>query len=393
MKKICVVTGTRAEYGLLFPLIKRIKNDKDADLSIAVTGSHLSMEYGLTYKAILEDGFTIDKKIDILLSSDSKVSVCKSMGLAMMGFGEYFEENSFDLVIVLGDRYEIFAAVSAACVIGTPVAHLHGGELTEGAYDEFFRHSITKMSMLHFTSTDEYRNRVIQLGEEPQRVFNVGAIGIENIKNMPLMTREELSKSIDIDLNTKFGIVTFHPVTLEQNNAEIQIRALLNALENVPDMIFIITKANADNGGRIINQVIDEYTQSHSDKFYAFTSLGQLRYLSAIKHSEIVIGNSSSGIIEAPAFHKPVINIGDRQKGRIASKSVLNCDAEFDSIRLALQKALSDEFFEVAQKAQNPYGDGVVSDKIWDAIKHYFQSNPKSIKKQFFDLTRRITDV
>lgn len=389
MNKVCVITGTRAEYGLLYPLLKRIDTDAQVELNIVVTGSHLSSEYGLTYKAVLEDGFEINKKIDIILSSDSKSAVCKSMGLAMIGFGEYYEEQSFDMIIVLGDRFEIFAAVSAACVVGTPVAHLHGGELTEGAYDEFFRHSITKMSLLHFTSTEEYRNRVIQLGEEPQRVFNVGAIGIENIRSLPLLTRDELSKSLDVKLNSKYGVVTFHPVTLEQSEAEVQIKVLLKALESFPDMIFIITKANADNGGRAINKVIDRYTRDYNTKFFAFTSLGQLRYLSAIKHAEVVIGNSSSGIIEAPAFHKPVVNIGDRQKGRIASKAVLNCKTEYEAIKKTVNYAMSEEFIKIAQEAKNPYGEGEVSEKIWYEINHYFLANKFTNRKKFFDLPGR----
>jgi GDP/UDP-N,N'-diacetylbacillosamine 2-epimerase (hydrolysing) len=388
MKKICVITGTRAEYGLLYPLLKKIKTDLQVRLCIAVTGSHLSTEYGLTYQSIINDGFEIDKKIDILLSSDTKTAVCKSMGLAMIGFGEYFEENIFDLIIVLGDRFEILAAVSAACVIGTPVAHLHGGELTEGAYDEFFRHSITKMSLLHFTSTEEYRNRVIQLGEEPQRVFNVGAIGIENIKNIALLTREELEKAIDINLDSKYGLVTFHPVTLENNNVESQIKELLMALSSFPDMIFIITKANADNGGRIINKIIDEFV-SRNNKFYAFTSLGQLRYLSAMRHAEVIIGNSSSGIIEAPAFHKPVVNIGERQKGRISSTAVLHCKAEYKAIKNTVDYALSEDFLKIAKESKNPYGDGEVSEKIIHEIKRYLSTNETMNKKQFYDLPRR----
>lgn len=385
MKKICVITGTRAEYGLLYPLMKRIYEDNELDLHIVATGSHLSREFGLTYKAIEDDGFIIDKKIDILLSSDTRNAVSKSMGLAMIGFGDYFEEHHPDMVVVLGDRYEIFAAVSAAIVALIPVAHIHGGEITEGAYDDYFRHCITKMSSLHFTSCAQHRKRVIQMGENPDNVFDVGAIGIENIRNLELMSKYELEQSINFKLDREFGIVTFHPVTLEQNCTVKQTKALLKALEDTKDMKFIITKANADNEGREINALIDEFVEKHMDRFICFASLGMLRYLSAMNYAAMVIGNSSSGIIEAPAFHIPTIDIGNRQKGRLCASSVLHCHPEVDSIKHAIATVRTKEFRELSALAVNPYGDGEVSIKILNIVKERIKQNLR-INKKFFDL-------
>lgn len=386
MKKICVVTGARAEYGLLNPLINKMNKDDEIKLSIVVTGSHLSPEYGLTYKTIIADGFSIAKKIDILMSSDSKSAVCKSMGLAMIGFGEYFEENNFDLLVVLGDRYEIFAAASAASVIGIPIAHLHGGEITEGAYDEYFRHCITKMSYLHFTSSNEHRNRVIQLGESPDRVFNVGAIGIENIMQMKLLSKKELEDSLDFKLDVPYGLVTYHPVTIGDACCADEIMELLSALEDVQSMKFIITKANADHGGRIINQIIDSFVLNHQERFVAYTSLGQLRYLSAMKYANVVIGNSSSGIIEAPSFNKPVVDIGNRQKGRVASKLVFNCETNRQSILDGINYVLSDDFISKNKNSKNPYGDGEVSNKILSVIKDYLNTPILRASKSFYDI-------
>lgn len=387
MKKVCVITGTRAEYGLLKPLMDRIKEDKELDLQVIATGMHLSPEFGLTYKEIENDGFIIDEKIEILLSSDTSVAIGKSMGLAMISFSESLNRLKPDLIIVLGDRYEIFSAVSAAMVSRIPVAHLHGGESTEGAIDEAIRHSITKMSYLHFTSTEEYRKRVIQLGENPERVFNVGAIGMENIKNIKLLSREELEKYINFELNKKYAMVTFHPVTLENKTSQEQFINILNALDKFEDLKVIFTKANADTDGKIINQMIDSYVNQNPNKAIAFTSMGQLRYLSAVKHSEMVIGNSSSGIIEAPAFKIPTINIGDRQKGRIQADTVLNCNADENEIVNAIIMALDKNFKKKLKSIKHPYGDGEVSAKIIDVIKYHLLSNKINIMKHFYDLT------
>ncbi|MCA9766660.1 MAG: UDP-N-acetylglucosamine 2-epimerase (hydrolyzing) [Carnobacterium sp.] len=386
MKKICVVTGTRAEYGLLMPLLERIKNDEELDLQLLVTGMHLSPEFGLTYKLIEADGYKIDEKVAILLSSDTPVGISKSMGLGMIGFSESFERLQPDMVILLGDRYETFAAAATASTARIPIAHLHGGETTEGAFDEAFRHAITKMSVLHFTSAELYRKRVIQLGEQPERVFNVGAIGIENIINMPLMTKEELEESLGIQFDKQLLLVTFHPVTLENNTSETQFKELLTALDNVQDATIIFTKANSDTDGRVINQLIDDYTQLNPDKTLAFTSMGQLRYLSTMKIATAVIGNSSSGIIEAPSFKVPTVNIGDRQKGRIQAESVINCQPKIEYIDKAIKTSLSDDFSNTLSEMENPYGDGEVSEKIVKVIRE-FVSKDTSLKKPFYDVS------
>ena len=385
MKKICIVTGTRAEYGLLMPLLEQIKQAEDLELQLLVTGMHLSPEFGLTYKLIEADGYTINEKVDILLSSDTPVGISKSMGLGMIGFAESFDRLQPDMVVLLGDRYETFVAATAASVARIPIAHLHGGETTEGAFDEAFRHAITKMSWLHFTSAEEYRKRAIQLGESPERVFNVGAIGIENIRKMPLMNKDELEKSLGITFQKELLLVTFHPVTLEDATSEVQFRNLLSALDTIENTTIIFTKANSDTDGRIINEMIDDYTNEHLEKTLAFTSMGQLRYLSAMKLASAVVGNSSSGIIEAPSFKVPTVNIGDRQKGRIQAESLINCEPEKEAIIKAIQLALSDSFYTQLNKTENPYGDGKVSDKIVGIIREAL-SKEISLKKTFYDI-------
>jgi len=383
MKKICVVTGTRAEYGLLYWLMKEIEADSELELQIIATGMHLSSEFGLTYKEIEKD-FRIDKKIEMLLSSDTSVGISKSMGLAQISFSEAYEDLKPDMVVVLGDRYEIFSAVSAAMIARIPIVHLHGGETTEGAFDESIRHSITKMSHLHFTATDEYRNRVIQLGEHPSKVFNVGGMGIENIKRLKLLTRDEFEKSIDFKLNKKNILVTFHPVTLENSTAKGQFQELLDAIDELKDTNIIFTKANCDTDGRIINQMIDEYVANNSHKSVGFTSLGQLRYLSALQYVDAMVGNSSSGLAEAPSFKMGTINIGDRQKGRIKSKSVIDCESNKGSIKEAFDRLYSNEFQELLLIVHNPYGDGCASDKIIKEIKSVDLQN--ILKKSFYDI-------
>lgn len=385
MKKIAIVTGTRAEYGLLMPLIKRVADDPELELQLIATGMHLSPEFGLTVQHIEQDGFPIADKIEILLSSDSSIGISKSMGLAMISFSESLERLKPDMLVVLGDRFEIFAVTAAASVAKIPVAHLHGGETTEGAFDEAFRHSITKMSWLHFTSTEDYRRRVIQLGEDPARVFNVGAIGVENIREMDLMDRGQLERSLGVELKSPLLLVTFHPVTLEQNTSLGQFKALLEALESYTDGTIIFTKANSDTDGRIINKMIDQYVSDHKENVMAFTSMGQLRYLSAMSLADAVVGNSSSGIIEAPSFRIPTVNIGDRQKGRIQAPSVINCEPKAGDIRAALEKALSGEFRSGLAEMVNPYGEGEVSEKILAEIKREL-SGPISLKKEFYDL-------
>ncbi|MGJ0288438.1 UDP-N-acetylglucosamine 2-epimerase [Aliarcobacter cryaerophilus] len=383
MKKICVVTGTRAEFGLLYWLLKEIEANKEFQLQLIATGMHLSPEFGLTYQTI-EKEFKINKKIEMLLSSDTSVGISKSMGLAQISFAESYDELKPDIVIVLGDRYEIFSATSAAMIARIPIAHIHGGEKTEGAFDESIRHSITKMSHLHFTATEEYKNRVIQLGEHPSRVFNVGGMGIENIKRLKLLSKDEFEKSIEFKLNIKNILVTFHPVTLENSTAKEQFQQLLDAIDELEDTNIIFTKANSDTDGRVINQMIDEYVTKNFQKSVQFTSLGQLRYLSALQYVDAVVGNSSSGLAEAPSFKIATINIGDRQKGRIKASSVIDCEPNKDSILKSFEKLYSKEFQETLKTTINPYGDGYASKKIVEIFKSVDLKN--ILKKSFYDL-------
>lgn len=384
MKTIMVLTATRAEYGLLSPIVKALKGCEEFNVKLVVTGTHLSPEFGLTYKEILNDGFEIDKKIEILMSSDSPSAISKSMGLALLGFADYFSDAKPDALMVLGDRYETLAVCCAAMNERIPIIHLYGGETTEGAIDEAVRHCITKMSYLHLTSTEEYRKRVIQLGENPERVISVGSIGVENIRNKKLMSREALEQSIKFLLDKPYAVVTYHPVTLEEKSSEEQFQQLLMAIEEKKDMKYIFTKANADADGRIINHMIDEYVSAH-DNTTAFESLGAERYLSALKYAAMVIGNSSSGLLEAPSFGIPTINIGDRQKGRLKVESVIDCAPESVSILNAVNRAMSKEFASVAKATINPYGDGNTSGRIVMAIKNMMKQDI-DLKKKFFDV-------
>ena len=380
LRKICVVTGTRAEYGLLFWLMKEIEKDDDLELQVVVTGMHLSPEFGLTYKEI-EKKFKIDKKIEMLLSSDTAVGISKSMGLAQISFAEAYEELRPDILVVLGDRYEIF---SAAMIARIPIAHLHGGETTEGAFDEPIRHSITKMSHVHFTATEEYKNRVIQLGEHPRTVFNVGGLGIENIKRLKLLNKEEFEKSINFKLNQKNILVTFHSVTLESDTTREQFQALLDAVDWLEDTHIIFTKANSDTNGRIINQMIDKYVAKNSRKSAVFTSLGQLRYLSALQFVDAAVGNSSSGLAEVPTFKIGTINIGDRQKGRMQADSIINCIPIKKSIMEAFKELYLKEFQDGLKNVHNPYGDGCASKKIVKKLKKMKLNDV--LKKSFYDV-------
>ena len=383
MRKICVVTGTRAEFGLLRPLIALIANDKDLQLQLIATGMHLSPEFGYTLNEITEAGFVVDKKVECLLSSDSSVGISKSIALAISGFADAFESLQPDLVVVLGDRTEILGAVIAAGMGNLPIAHLHGGETTEGAYDEAIRHSITKFSHLHFTSTEAYRKRVIQLGEQPDTVFNVGAIGLDTINKLPLLSKADFEKAIDFSLQQRNVLITYHPVTLEREAPIETFENILKALDELTDTTLIFTHANSDKNGRIINQMITDYVNSHSDKAVAFKSLGQLRYLSALQFVDFVIGNSSSGISEVPAFHIPTINIGDRQKGRICSESVINSNNTLEDIRKSITFALDKGFKERIQQQENLYGTGNAAEKILDVIKEHPYIE---LKKSFYDI-------
>lgn len=383
--KVCFFTGSRAEYGLLKPLIDELLADKYFKLQLIISGMHLSPEFGLTYKEISLKGFEKVEKVELLLSSDTPVGISKAMGLGIISFSEVYQRLKPDLIIGLGDRFELFSAVSAALVARIPVAHIHGGELTAGAYDDSFRHSITKMSHLHFTSTEVYKNRVIQLGENPRNVFNVGAIGLDNIKKMRLLSKKELQKTLNFRLYNPYFIVTFHPVTLENQTAETQMRELLHALDRFNSYQVIFTKANADNNGRIINNLIDEYVAKNSERAVAYFSLGQLRYLSALKYSVMMIGNSSSGIIEMPFFKKPTVNIGDRQRGRILSEFLIQCEPQRETIVSAIKKGLNKEFNSERPHTPNIYGNGNASLKIKNVLKKIIL--PSLIKKEFYDLS------
>ena len=383
--KICIVTGTRAEYGLLYWTIKKLLSDKYFMVQLCVTGMHLSPEFGLTYKQIEEDGIKIDKKIEMLLSSDSASGVSKSIGVGVLGFADAFSDLKPDLILLLGDRFEIFAAATAAMIAKIPIAHCHGGEATEGLIDEPIRHSITKMSHLHFTSTEEYRKRVIQLGEQPNRVFNVGALGIENINKLKLLNKLDFEKSIGFKLLKHTFLITFHPVTLEKSTAEDQFLNLLSAIKKFSNTTYIFTLPNADNDGRVIINLIQNFVAINKNISIAFTSLGQLRYLSAIQHVDIVIGNSSSGLIEVPSFRKPTINIGDRQRGRVFGSSVINCKPNKKEIIDSIDIALSESFRKKLTKSTNPYGNKNSSMEIVKILKKVVV-NENLVKKRFYNI-------
>ncbi len=383
MKKICVFTGTRAEYGLLKPLMMEIEEDSSLKLQIIASAAHLSPEFGLTYKEIEQDGFKIDEKIEMLLSSDTSISISKSIGLGMIGYGEAINRLNPDIAIILGDRFEAIGFALTCAVHIIPIAHCYGGEITKGAVDEFFRHAITKLSYLHFVSTEEYRRRVIQLGEEPDRVFTVGALGIDNIKKMNLLSKKDLEKRLNFHFNKYNLLVTFHPVTLEKNDFCEQFKNLLTILSELEDTNIIFTKANADAKGRRLNKLIDEYVKKNSRRSVAFTSMGQLLYLSAMQYMDAVVGNSSSGIIEAPSLNIPTINIGIRQHGRIKAESIIDCNPTLKDIRSAFEKLYSHKFQAQLGNIVNPYGDGNSAQKIKKILKQIVIKN--TIKK-FFDL-------
>jgi len=383
MKKICVVTGTRAEYGLLRWVMEGVRQSPELELQLIATGMHLSPEFGMTVEAIEADGFKIDRKVEMLLSSDTAVGVTKSMGLGMIGFADALAELKPDLMLVLGDRYEILSAAASAMIARIPIAHLHGGETTEGAFDEAIRHSITKMSHLHFVAAEEYRQRVIQLGEQPEYVFNVGGLGIDNILRMKLLTRDELEETLNFKLEKRNLLITFHPITLEQNTSAQQMDELLAALVELKDAGLIFTMPNADTEGRVLSRKIEAFCAKHSQA-RVYTSLGQLRYLSCIQHVDGVVGNSSSGLAEVPSFMKGTINIGDRQRGRLKAASVIDCEPDRGSISKALELLYSPEFQSMLPTVKNPYGTGGASKKIVKILEGV--SFNDLLKKTFFDL-------
>ncbi|MBQ7199608.1 MAG: UDP-N-acetylglucosamine 2-epimerase (hydrolyzing) [Selenomonadaceae bacterium] len=382
-RKICVITGTRAEYGLLYWLMKEIQADESLQLQIVATGTHLSPEFGLTYKNIEQDGFKIDEKVEMLLSGDTHVAITKSMGVELIGFADVFDRLKPDIAVVLGDRYELLTAVAAALIANIPVAHIHGGEITEGAIDDSIRHSITKMAQLHFVSIAEHRRRVIQMGENPERVYEVGATGFDNIVKLNLLSLKELEDSVNFLLGDKFFLVTYHPVTVESYQKSDALLNLFKALDNFEDYKVLITKSNGDVGGRNINKKIDEYVANQPNRICCSTSLGQLRYLSAMKYCTAVVGNSSSGIWETPVFKKPTVNLGARQKNRHREISIIDCDENFDSIKSAIEKSISKEFQEKISTLQIPYTDGMVAVRIKDVLKNIPLEN--LFRKKFFD--------
>lgn len=384
-RKICVVTGTRAEYGCLRWVLEGIRAAPGLELQIIATGMHLSPEFGLTYREIEQDGFAIDRKVEMLLSSDTPTGIAKSMGLGLIGFGEALQQLQPDLLFVLGDRFEIFSAVAAAMVARVPVAHAHGGETTEGAFDEAIRHSLTKMSHLHFVAAEEYRARVIQLGEDPQRVFLVGGLGIDNIKKLQLLERPALEAALSFQLGRRNLLITFHPVTLENATAAEQMMELLAALDPLQDTHLIFTMPNADTGGRILIERVEQFVAQHTNA-RAYTSLGQLRYLSCIRQVDGVIGNSSSGLAEVPSFAKGTVNIGDRQRGRLRAASVIDCAPERQSISAAIQRLYSSAFQATLPTVRNPYGEGGASEKVVQVLQDYPLES--ILKKSFHDLAR-----
>jgi UDP-N-acetylglucosamine 2-epimerase (non-hydrolysing) len=382
LKKIAVFTGTRAEYGLLYWLLKDIQKDRELKLQLLVSGMHLSPEFGCTYTQIELDGFDINEKIEILLSSDSAVGVAKSMGLGVLGFADALDRLKPDALVVLGDRFEALAAAQTAMILKIPVVHLHGGEITEGAYDDAIRHAITKLSYLHGTSTDEYRQRVIQLGEAPERVINVGAIGLDHLARSKMLSVAEIANSLNFELCSPYFLVTYHPVTLANEDPVGSFQALLDSLDTFPEHQIIITYPNADDGGRKIIPMLEAYASQNPQRVFAIKSLGQQRYLSTVKHADVVIGNSSSGIIEVPSFDVPTVDIGMRQKGRLAAKSVIHCGVDTDSIVKAINNAKLRTYQAEDEKIINPYGAGDASSKVIQMIK----SLDTDLIKIFYDI-------
>ena len=368
-KKVCVITGTRAEYGLLMQLLKELKNDIAFDLQLIVTGMHLSPEFGLTYKEIIKDGFKIDKKIEMILSGDTPADISKSVGVGFFGFADAYKELNPDLIIVLGDRYELISAAYTANIFRIPVCHIHGGECTEGLIDEATRHSITKMSQLHMVANKTYLRRVKQLGEQSSRIFLVGGMGIDNIMKFKFLKKKDLEKQLDFKFGNKNLLVTFHPVTLEKNTSEVQIKNLLKALDSFNDVKLIFTKPNSDTYGRKIIYIIDEYVKKNQDRACSFVSLGQLRYLSTLKYVDGVVGNSSSGLLEVPTYKIGTVNIGDRQRNRLKAISVIDCKPNEKNILRSIKKLYSKSFQKKITKTINPYGKGGSAKKIIRILK------------------------
>lgn len=385
MIKIYISTSTRAEYGLMKPLIKRLSDDKGIYVKLLVSGTHLSKKYGYSVEEINQDGYADIQELNILSDRNDPIGTSETMAKAIIVFSKFFSQDKPDYLMIDGDRYESLAVAIAAINNNVPIIHNGGGCTTEGAADEYYRHAITKMSLLHFTSTEIYRSRIVQMGEDPSRVFAVGSLGIENILNAPLFSKDQLAEQLSFDLNRTYAVLTYHPVTLEDCTYEWQANELLKAISRVADISYIITGANSDSGGDRINEMFRNYCQD-SDHAVFVDSLGMLKYLSALKYSEFVIGNSSSGLIEAPSFRIPTINIGDRQKGRIKAESIIDCEPNAESIEQAIRRARSKKFKDKCTKVINPNGDGNTSVRIVNGIKKFHENHGKVIQKQFYDL-------
>ncbi len=383
-KKICVFTGGRAEYGILKPLLDELKASKGIDLALIVSGTHLSQEFGLTYRDIEKDGFVCDEKVEMILSSDTPISICKSMGLGLIGFSEALIRLKPDFLVILGDRFESMSIATSAMVCRIPIAHIQGGEMTLGAIDDHVRHSITKMSYLHFVTTDEYFKRVVQLGENPKRVFNVGALNVDSMKKIKTLSQTDLEDEINFSFGRQSILVTFHPVTMEENVSKSYFKEVIAAIDSFDDLRIIFTYTNADAEGRVINSLIDLYVELNPEKSISFASLGQLKYISTLRYISAVVGNSSSGVIETPTFKVPTVNIGDREKGRIMAPNVICCEQNTISIRNAISKAISSDFKESIKGIVNPY-DQADTAKMVTKVLEQFQI-PETIKKTFFDL-------
>lgn len=385
MRKICVVTGSRAEYGLLVHLMREIAADPDLQLQIVATGMHLSPEFGFTYREIEQDGFQIDEKVEMLLSSDSPLGTAKSVGLGVLGMADAFERLKPHVVVVLGDRFEIFAAAQAAMLLNIPIAHIHGGEITEGAIDDAIRHAITKMSQLHFVALEEYRKRVIQLGENPDRVFCFGPMAADNVRFTPLLSKEQIESSIGFRLGRPTFLVTYHPVTLKEGGNTTALNALFQALDAFPEARVVITKPNADAEGRLISSMIEDYAKQRKQRVLVVSNLGYQRYLSLMAQADVVVGNSSSGILEAPLLRKPTVNIGDRQKGRVAGPSIIHCAESEQEIVAAIRKALSPEFIAQAFPKAD---DSTLAPSVSTQIKNILKSVDLRgiIRKTFYDI-------
>ena len=386
MKKIAVVTATRAEYGLLSPVIKELRKQESDELTVEliVTGTHLSTEYGYTVREIEADKIRIDERVAVSVASTSAIDISNNQAEVLKKFAELFEIKRYSAVLLLGDRYEIFAVAIAAGNSGTPIFHLCGGDTTEGAVDEWIRHSITKMSFLHFVTNEESRHRVLQLGEDVKRVFNYGSTSIDNILRLAVLSREETLKNIGLPY-CNYAVCTYHPVTMDPDDIEGKIQNFLEAIRCFPKIEFIVTKSNADQGGAKINKLLEEASKK-IENLHVFASLGAARYLSLLRYAAFVLGNSSSGIIEAPVFHIPTVNIGDRQKGRLQAESIINCKEEKEAIVKAITLSLTETFKEHCKSVQSPYGDGNAAEKIAKKVLEVVKNKKIDLKKKFYDI-------